>query len=197
MEPITAPDTALAKGAAALASMIEPPFLVRHSERTFQFGAYLLTAARRTFDSELLYVASMLHDIALGTEMDDNVTPFHLKGGGVGAKYVLDAKRSTVDAKLIFDAIALHMDLIAADDLRPEVAGVQMGAAADVVGLRRDQIAPEWLEVVLVVSPRLGMKESFIDVFGVEAKKKPYSRAAELIESFGFLDLIDASPFDE
>ena len=34
MEPITASDTALAKGAAALASMIEPPFLVRHSERT-------------------------------------------------------------------------------------------------------------------------------------------------------------------
>jgi hypothetical protein len=39
-----------------------------------------------------------------------------------------------------------------------------MSAAADVVGLRMDQIAPEWLEVVLVVSPRSGMKESFIAV---------------------------------
>jgi hypothetical protein len=197
MKLITAPDTGLARGAAALARMIEPPFLVRHSERTFRFGAHLLTAARRTFDSELLYVASMLHDIALGTELDDNVTPFHFKGASVAAKYVLDAKRSDVDASLIFDAVALHMDLIAADDVRPEVAGVHLGAAADVIGLRLDQIAPELLEEVLAASPRSGMKQSFIEVFGVEAKEKPYSRAAQLVEGFGFLDLIDASPFDE
>jgi hypothetical protein len=75
------------------------------------------------------------------------------------------------------------MDLVAADDLRPEVAGVHMGAVADVVGQRLDEIAREWLEAVLGDSPRSVMKGSFSEVFGVEAKKNPYSRQFRLPRS--------------
>ncbi len=139
----------------------------------------------------------MLHDIALGTGFDDGVTPFNFRGGGVAARYVQDAEKSPDDASLIFDAIALHMELSTAEDTRAEVAGVHLGAAADVVGLRLDQLAPEWLEGVIAESPRIGMKQGFIDVIGAEAKTKPYSGAAALIEKFGFLDLIGAAPFDE
>jgi hypothetical protein len=152
---IAVPDTGLAQGAAALALKIEPAFLVRHSERTYQLGAQLLSVARRSFDPEILYVASMLHDIALGTELDDDVTPFHFKAGGVAATHVLDAERSVADASTIFDAIALHMELSTAADPRSEVAGVHLGAAADVIGLRLDQIAPQWLESVIAESPDL------------------------------------------
>jgi hypothetical protein len=197
MQLIAVPDSALARSAASLAGKIEPPFLVKHSERTYQFGAQLLTLAQRSFDSELLYVACMLHDIALGTELDDGTTPFQFKGGGVAARHVLDADRSGEDASLIFEAIALHMELSTADDLRPEVAGVHLGAAADVVGLRLDQFAPEWLEAVVAAWPRLAMKSGFTGVIGAEARRKPYSAAAALIENVGFIDLIAATPFDE
>jgi hypothetical protein len=197
MEPIARPDTDFARGAAALAKVVEPLFLVSHSERTFQFGAQLLLAADRSFDDEVLYVASMLHDIALGTDLDDSVTPFHFRGGGIAARHVLDAGRSDADALLIFDAIALHMELNSADDTRSEVAGVHLGAAADVVGLRIDEIPGDWLEMIIAESPRLGMKKAFIEVIGAEAEKKPYSSAARLISNFHFLDLINAAPFDE
>jgi HD domain len=197
MELIPVPDSSLARSAAALAGKTEPPFLVRHSERTYQFGAQLLSLAQRDFDAEVLYVACMLHDIALGTEFDDGTTPFNFKGGGVAARYVLDADRSGEDASLVFDAIALHMELSTAEDTRPEVAGVHLGAAADVVGLRLDQFVPEWLEAVIAASPRVGMKQSFIDVIGAEARTKPYSAAAALIENLGFLELISGAPFDE
>jgi hypothetical protein len=197
MELIAIPDSGLARSAAALALKTEPPFLVRHSERTYQFGAQLLTTAHRSFDPELLYVASMLHDIALGTELNDGETPFNFRGAGVAAKHVLNAERSAESASLVFDAIALHMELSTAEDLRPEVAGVHLGAAADVVGLRLDQLAPEWLAAVIAESPRMGMKHQFIEVIGAEATTKPYSGAAALIENFGFLELISGTPFDE
>jgi hypothetical protein len=196
-EFVAVPDSKIARGASALATHVEPAFLLRHSERTFQFGAQLLAATQRSFDSELLYVASMLHDIALGTEMDDGVTPFQFKGGGVAGKYVIDAQLSDEVATLMFDAIALHMELSTADDPRPEVAGVHLGAAADVIGLRLDQIEPELLEVIVHTSPRLGMKRAFADVIAAEARLKPYSQAAALIMNFGFLDLIGAAPFEE
>ena len=197
MELTPVPDSDVARGAAALASHIEPAFLVRHSERTFQFGAQLLRIAQRTFDSEILYVASMLHDIALGTEMDDEVTPFHVRGGAVAAKYVVDVKRSDEDTAIVFDAIALHMELSTATDPRPEVAGVHLGAAADVIGLRLEQIEPDLLHAIVERSPRLGMKGAFADLIAGEARSKPYSQAAALVREFGFLDLIGVAPFDE
>ncbi len=194
---IAVPDSAVAQGAADLALKIEAPFLVRHSERTFQLGAQLLASANREFDAELLYVASMLHDIALGSEFGDDVTPFQFTGGGVAASLLINADRSVASASLVFDAIALHMELSSAEDTRPEVAGVHLGAAADVVGLRLDQISPALVEAVVTESPRLGMKRAFAEVIGAEAEKKPYSSAANLVRSFHFLDLIDAAPFDE
>ena len=97
MDLIAAPDTDLAQGAAALAAEVEPPFLVLHSVRTYRLGAHLLTSIDCAYDAEILYVASMLHDIALGTELDDGVTPFHLKGAGVAANYMIGAARSATN----------------------------------------------------------------------------------------------------
>ena len=65
------------------------------------------------------------------------------------------------------------------------------------IGLRLDQLAPEWMEAVIAESPRMEMKHQFIEVIGAEATKKPYSGAAALIENFGFLELISGAPFDE
>jgi len=195
--PTEVPDSELALAALAMASSVEPAFLVNHSRRTFHLGAELLTAAGRLFDAELLYVASMLHDIALGTEHDDGVTPFHFRGGGIAANAMLDAGRSDREAALIFDAIALHMDLATAEDERPEVAGVHLGAAADVVGLRVEQIPPEWLTSMLAEQPRMDMKKAFAALIAEEAKKKPYSTAAGLVRELSFLALIHRSPFDE
>jgi hypothetical protein len=83
MTIMTVPDSDLARSAMAMAAEVEPAFLINHSERTFHLGAQLLLSAGRTFDSEILYVASMLHDLALGTELDDGTTPFQMRGGGI------------------------------------------------------------------------------------------------------------------
>jgi len=110
---------------------------------------------------------------------------------------VLRGGRSDMDATLIYDAVALHMELTTADDQRAEVAGVHLGAAADVIGLRAEQLSPDWLAALVTDHPRLGMKEAFAGLIAAEAGRKPYSAAAGLIREFSFLDLIHGAPFDE
>jgi hypothetical protein len=191
------PDSALALGALQLATSVEPPFLVEHSHRTFHLGAELLSIGGRTFDPELLFVASMLHDIALGTAFDDGVTPFHLRGAAVAAHEIIEAERSDRDATLVYDAIALHMDLTTADDPRPEVAGVHLGAAADVIGLRAEDMPRDALEAILSNHPRHEMKAQFAAAISRESERKPYSAAATLVREYSFCDLIHAAPYDE
>jgi hypothetical protein len=189
------PDSKLANRAVAVAEGLEPQFLVHHSHRTFQFGSELLSLSGRSFDEEMLFVACMLHDMALGTEVDDGTTPFQVRGAGLAAKEVLAAGRSEAESKLVYDGIALHMELSTADDARAEVAGVHLGAAADVIGMRIDQIAPDQIEALIDAYPRDAMKTQFAEVIGAEAQGKPYSQAATLVHEFGFLALIDAAPF--
>lgn len=191
------PDSKLAIAADTLVTSVEPAFMVNHSRRTFHFGAALLTQAGRAFDAELLYVGSMLHDVTFGTELDDGVTPFHLRAAGIAARQVLDAGRSDEDALLVYDAIALHLDLVTADDERPEVAGTHLGALADVVGLRIDELPPSLVAELIEAHPRLRMKESVVELVEAEVKAKPYSPFATIVRTLSVPDLIHAAPFAE
>ena len=40
-----------------------PPMVVNHSYRTYAFGATLAAHDRQSFDREVVYVASLLHDL--------------------------------------------------------------------------------------------------------------------------------------
>jgi hypothetical protein len=198
VNPLTAvPDSTLAQGVEALVTSVQPAYMVSHSRRTFHLGAQLLASAGRSFDAELLYVGSMLHDLTLGNELDDGVTPFHVRSAGIAAAQVLRAGRTDQQATLVYDAIALHLQLSTADDDRSEVAGVHLGATADVLGLRIDELSPEWVAQLLEAHPRLGMKVAVAELLAVEVKNKPYSPMAALVRDLALIDLIHAAPFDE
>src|SRR4051794_16574583 len=122
------PDSSLAQGAAALLGAVADDWLVQHSLRTFRFGSALLQRVGADVDAELLYVASMLHDVGLGTVFDDGVTPFHLRTAALAGAFMTAQGRSIEDSSLVYDAIALHLELSSADDTRGVVAGVHLGA---------------------------------------------------------------------
>ena len=191
------PDSALARGADALLGAVADDWLVQHSLRTFRLGSALLARVGVDGDPELLYVASMLHDVGLGTVFDDGVTPFHLRTAAVAGAFMSAQGRTIEESSLVYDAIALHLELSSAADARAVVAGVHLGAAADVIGLRIDDAPPAVVEEVLAAHPRSDTKSHLIRVLGAEADRKPYGQAARLVRDFAFLDLIAAAPFDE
>jgi hypothetical protein len=58
--------------------------LVNHCERSYLWSASLGELERIPYDAELLYVASMLHDLGLVPAFDNHLAPFEDAGGDVG-----------------------------------------------------------------------------------------------------------------
>jgi hypothetical protein len=190
------PDTRLAAAAEALAVRVSPPALVGHCRRTYAFAAALLQQQRRIFDAELLYIAAMLHDLGLTDEYEDGVTPFEKRGADAARRALLDegAPMATVD--LVHEAIARHLEASAADDPRPEVAGVSIGAGVDVLGLRLSDLPASLVGEVLEAYPRLDFKTMITAAIKRQVELKPHSRIARHVERFNFTGLVAAAPFD-
>lgn len=193
--PIPVPDSPLAAAAEALVTAAAVPTLVNHSHRTYAFGALLLARRGRAVDREALFVAAMLHDLGLIADLDDGTTPFEQRGAQLAREFLQQRDASPVLAQLVSDAIALHLELGTADDPRAEVAGVSLGAAVDVLGLRLDEVPPDALDVVLSGHPRLDMTSFFVGAMRREALNKPDSRAGQYVRDLGFDAMIAAAPF--
>ncbi len=72
-------DTRIAKAADGLSQSVSARYLYNHAMRTYLFGALIGRAEGLTFDEELLYLASVLHDLGL-TERFMGAKPFELEG---------------------------------------------------------------------------------------------------------------------
>lgn len=195
MPAFARPDTSLADAAEAMLRACSPPVLVEHCLRTHVFAVALLERQHRSFDAELLFVAAALHDLGLTPTWDDGRTPFELRGADVARTTLLHEGAAAPAADLVHDAIALHLELSTADDPRPEVAGVSMGAAVDVLGLRLEELPDGILDDVLARHPRLDLKAYLSEAMAAQAAAKPTSRAGVLARDFGFPELIAAAPF--
>ena len=190
------PDTRLAAAAEALTVRVSPPELVGHCRRTYSFGAALLHGQGRTFDPELLYIAAMLHDLGLTDEFEDGVTPFERIGADAARGALLAEGAPPETAALVHEAIALHLEASTADDPRPEVAGVSIGAGVDVLGLRLGDLPAALVDEVLEAYPRPGLKKMLTAAIARQVELKPRSRIARHVERYDFAALVAAAPFD-
>ena len=194
---MTIPDTALAKAANDFVLGCSPLPLVNHCRRTYLFGATLLTQAHKGFDAEVLYIASMLHDLGLTQAWEDGVTPFEKRGAQVAAAQLAQWGAAPEMIQLAQEAIALHLKASAAEDPRPEVVGVSIGAGVDVLGLRLDELPKHLVEQALEEYPRLGFKRLLIEVIDRQTDLKPDSRIATYVKQYHFKDLVAATPFED
>jgi hypothetical protein len=190
------PDTKLAVAAEALVVHVSPPALVGHCRRTFAFGAALLQQQGRVYDAELLYIAAMLHDLGLTDEYEDGVTPFEQIGADAARRALLSEGAAPDKADLVHAAIALHLEAATADDPRPEVAGVSLGAAVDVLGLRLSDLPESLVAEILEEYPRLDFKTMLAEAIDRQVRLKPQSRLARHVERYNFSALVAAAPFD-
>jgi hypothetical protein len=138
----------------------------------------------------------MLHDLGLTDEFEDGVTPFERRGAEVARRTLLAEGVPMETAALVHDAIALHLSATAADDPRPEVAGVTLGAAVDVLGLRLSDLPADFVARVVEEHPRLDFKTMLIDAIARQVRLKPQSRIARHVERYDFTALVAAAPFE-
>ncbi len=186
------PDSALATGAAAVASELSSPMLLAHVHRTYCFAAVLAARNGVNIDRELVYVASVLHDLGLTESLAEEPGSFEWVGAKRARAYCAENGLPAPKCDLVHDAVALHSSVTIADKREPEIAFVHYGAALDLLGLRLDEVPTPDLDTILERYARHDFKCAFGKCLQHQADIKPQSHIAGSVD-IGFRDRIRES----
>lgn len=193
---VPVPDSAVALEASALLLHEAPATLAAHSHRAYLFGALLGRRDNLDWDPELLFVAAMLHDLGL-TGFLGGDGPFEQRGADAAESWLRGRGWPQDRAAVAARAIRMHLDVGRAGKDRPEVALLHFGTAADVTGMRLEDIHPATVAEVIDAHPRQGFKKFFAEKVRAEARSQPRSATAALCRWGQFPWRIMHSPFTE
>lgn len=191
VDKIIPPDSALCRAAEALCAEASEPFLFNHSVRAY-FWARLLNDDPK-FDDEALYVALLLHDLGLTARHSkqlDRAQCFTLPAARAATGLALLHGWPEKRARLIGDAICLHINVMVGSRHGREAQLVRIGSGADVAGLGLSRLEGDQRDEVLRRHPRLNMKCEITNVLEAESEACPCSRIAFLYHKLQFGQMI-------
>jgi cyanamide hydratase family protein with HD domain len=195
LDDLDVPDTRPCRAALEVASAYCSPALLNHSVRAYLWAAGYAGVKGIPFDAELLYVASMLHDIGLVPAFDSHRVAFEEAGGHVGWVFAAGAGWPAARRQRVAEVIVRHM-WDAVDVARdPEGHLLELSTGMDISGRRTEAIPADLRDDVLRRYPRLGLAEEFVACFRDQAARKPDSLAAKLVAR-GFAARVAANPLD-
>ncbi len=199
LESIVVPDSRASLAALELCQAASTPSLANHCLRTYFWAAIFAQADGLSPDAELLFVASLLHDLGL-TERFSFKQPachcFAIEGALAAESFAGQQGWTGERRRLLGDAIAQHLNVSVPPERGVEAHLLQAGAGADVIGTRMETIPNEARNEVLRRHPRLHFKREIIGTLKPQAERRPQSRMGFLF-SVGFPKLIQAAPFKE
>src|SRR6195952_4019078 len=169
------PDSKLAREAAELGRSYENEMLFNHSARVFVFGAIKGVRQKLKFDSELLYVAALFHDLGLVDHYHTATKRFEVDGADAAREFLKGRGIPEPKADLVWEAIALHTTPGIPQYMRPEIALTNAGVLVDVVGVGYDEYTPEQRDQVISAFPRGDFKNEFLEIQTCSALKKPHT----------------------
>jgi hypothetical protein len=167
------PDSKLAREAAELVRSYEDEMLFNHSVRVYVFGAMKGLRQKLKFDSELLYVAALFHDLGLVDHYHTETKRFEVDGADAARDFLRARGIAEPQADLVWDAIALHTTPGIPEYMRPEIALTRAGVVVDVGAVGYDEYTPEQRDQVIAAFPRGDFKNEFLKVQTCSALKKP------------------------
>ncbi|MBB2913869.1 hypothetical protein FHS43_005178 [Streptosporangium becharense] len=192
---IVIPDTPAARGALEVATAYCSPALLNHSVRAYLWAAAYAAARDIAFDAELLYVASMMHDIGLVKEFDSHTVPYEEAGGHVAWVFAAGAgwpverrmRASEVVIRHMWDKVDVEQD--------PEGHLLELSTGLDISGRRPEDWPAELRAEVLERYPRLGIAPEFTACIRDQAARKPDSIAGDFVRG-GVAERIAANALD-
>lgn len=195
---ITMPDTALVKNALEALENCASRAIIEHSWRTYLWGAAFGALNEIPHDPELLLVGSLLHDLGAtpAHHGEHDCHCFSVDGARAAMQWAQQAGMQDERARQLGGMITLHMNAHVTIADGAEAHLLQQGATCDVIGARFHEIDVRYSKRVLDEHPRYGFNREFIAFLKKEAKLRPHSRTALLMES-GMALLIRANPFTD
>lgn len=199
-------DSAIAKAATDLSRAESPPYLFNHAVRTYVFGSLVGKALALQFDSEVLYLACILHDLGLTARFEGDL-PFEVQGAEAAKRFLSEHGFPASRAEIVWDGIAMHASLIG-HYKQPEIRLVGEGAGADVIGPDSAQISKSDVDAILAAFPRLRFKSAFVTTCADVVRRHPAGAGRSFMRDIGerrvegfhprnICELIEKAPFDE
>jgi hypothetical protein len=181
LDDLLAPPTDLAGRALDVARSVSSPALLNHSVRSYVFAAALGTAEGIEFDPELLYVASMLHDIALAPVFDSATVPFEEAGGRVAWVFGAGAGWPTARRERASEVIIRHMWSEVDPNFDAEGHLLERATSLDVSGSGWDDWPAQLRGDLVARVPRLGFAAEFTECIREQARRKPGTEAERAV----------------
>jgi hypothetical protein len=192
---VPVPETAAAMSAHEVLTQYSAPALVNHCVRSYLLAASLASIERLEVDVELLYVASLLHDIGLEPAFDSHTMPFEDAGGHVAWVFAAGAGWPAERRDHAAQVIVAHMR--GTDPaLNPEGHLLDVATGLDISGRGAERWPAELLAELVGTYPRLDLAERFTACFRDQAERKPDSSAAHAVRN-GIADRLATNPLDE
>lgn len=186
---IKIPDSKIAREAAELVRQHESELLFNHSVRVYIFGAMKGVREGLKFDRELLYVASLFHDMGLVDAYHTDMKRFEVDGADAAREFLRSHGIPEPKADLVWEAIALHTTPGIPEYMRPEIALTKAGVVMDVLGIGYDAYTSEQRDQTISAFPRGDFKKDFVQEQLRSALKKPQTTFGtvnfEYIEHYG------------
>ncbi|NOX49728.1 MAG: hypothetical protein GXP16_04225 [Gammaproteobacteria bacterium] len=194
-EDVCPPDSYAIVRAIELCRATSPEFLVNHGYRCYCFASAIANKYALTFDHEVVFIASILHDLGL-TDHAKGLESFEIRGARAAKSHVLENGIEQTRAELIHEAIALHSSVGIADKGTNEVRLVHFGAGVDVIGFRSEEVSHNLRRAIVTQYPRVQFKQKFVALLEQEVADDQSCHIAGHM-ALGFAQKIKGAPFDE
>jgi hypothetical protein len=174
IDGVTVPDSNLAREATELLRDTVSELLFNHSCRVYYFGALAGQRNGLSFDSELLYIGSMFHDMGLTARYSSATERFEVDGANAARDFLRSHSIDQRDIDLVWAAVALHTTPGIPKHMHPVIALINAGVLMDAVGIGYDQFTESQRTSVTALYPRgASFEEEFIQAFYDWNKHKP------------------------
>lgn len=204
---IVVPDTPLVARAIGYAREHSEPYLFNHVMRSWLFSVAIAELRKSSYDSEVLAVATLLHDLGL-TKAFTGPLRFEVEAANAARAFARDEGMMERRAQLIWDGVALNSTPSIGMHKETEVALCTAGIGLDWGGWGYDQLAPSQIETIVEAFPRLEMKEQFTHAVCRIVESRPDTTYDNFARDFGerfvpgykrpsAVDLLMDSPFKE
>jgi HD superfamily phosphodiesterase len=171
---VVIPDSKLARETTELVHDTESSLLFNHSTRVYYFASLAGKKREPKFDSELLYVAAMFHDVGLTPRYSSKSDRFEVDGANAARAFLRQHHIAQPDIDAVWTAIALHTTPGIPQYMHPLVALLTNGVEMDVLGVAYSEFSEADRGAIVAAYPRTEhFKEDIIQAFYDGIKHKP------------------------
>jgi HD domain len=170
-----------------------PDYLLAHSVRAYCWGAAIGAGEGWTFDRQILWTASLMHDIGL-TRIRRNTMCFEIEGAEIARRFLERADMPVAAADRVAIAIILHMR--PGVTLRDGVESVLLDRATALDVRGEDYALVEAVRATVMRGfPRGTFDRHFLAAIARETTVRPTCQSARLLHEVGLAEWMARSPW--